>query len=54
MISNTTTSTGLKVQCWLDRRKYHLGIKVLDKDMDNLNIMRETFHGEWNYTIQQN
>jgi hypothetical protein len=46
LISNTTTSAGLKVRCRLDRRKYPLGIKVLDKDMDNLNIMRDTFHGE--------
>ncbi|MCH4557452.1 ISAzo13-like element transposase-related protein, partial [Mesorhizobium jarvisii] len=28
------------------------GIKVSDEDMASLNIIRNEFHGEWNYTIK--
>ncbi|MBM4276105.1 MAG: hypothetical protein FJ134_16865, partial [Deltaproteobacteria bacterium] len=27
------------------------GIKVSDDIMDSLNIQKDLFHGEWNYTI---
>ncbi len=33
-------------------RVYPIGIKVSDEDMDMLNITRDPFHGDWNYTIQ--
>jgi hypothetical protein len=51
LIKSTTTSKGLKVKCKLDRRKYPIGLKISNKDMDNLNIIRNEFHGEWNYTL---
>jgi len=52
LISATTTDTGLTVRCELDRNAYPKGIVVSDREMANLNIKRDTFHGEWNYTMQ--
>ena len=51
LISNTTTSTGLKVYTQLDDREYEKGIKVTDEQLATINITRDTFHGDWNYTI---
>ncbi|MEA1877635.1 MAG: ISAzo13 family transposase, partial [Bacteroidota bacterium] len=54
LISKTTTAKGLKVKCRLDRRKYPIGRKVTKKEMDEVNLKRDVFHGEWNYVIQPN
>jgi hypothetical protein len=51
LIAATTTKTGLTVLCELDSTHYPKGIVVSDQAMDNLNITRDAFHGEWNYTI---
>ena len=51
LIGSTTTSTGLKVRCELDRRIYHKGVKVSDDQMAQVCLTPEQFHGEWNYTI---
>jgi hypothetical protein len=51
LIANTTTTTGLTVQCRLDQNAYEKGIKVSDAEMATLNITQADFHGEWNYTI---
>ena len=51
LIANTTTTTGLTVQCRLDENDYEKGVKVSDADMATLNIAPSNFHGEWNYTI---
>jgi len=29
-------------------------IKVSDEDLSKLNLTREAFHGEWNYSIAPN
>jgi len=52
LISATTTDTGLTVRCELDSADYPKGIVVSDREMDSLNISRDAFHGEWNYTMQ--
>jgi Rhodopirellula transposase. len=52
LISKMTTVKELKVQCRLDRRKYPTGRKVTIKEMNEVNIKRDLFHGEWNYTIE--
>ncbi len=52
LIAATTTTTGLTVECELDERLYAAGIKVADADMDALNIVRASFHPEWNYSIR--
>ena len=51
LIAATTTKTGLTVQCELDSAHYPKGIVVSDREMEDLNITRDPFHGEWNYTI---
>ena len=51
LIAATTTREGLLVQCQLDTKSYPTGIKVSDKEMASINIQRDSFHGEWNYTI---
>ena len=54
LISNTTTAKGLKVKCRLDRRKYPTGRKVTAEEMNEVNMKRDEFHGEWNYIIKPN
>jgi len=54
LISATTTDTGLTVRCELDSADYPKGIVVSDREMHGLNISRDAFHGEWNYTMQPN
>ena len=51
LIAHTTTATGLKVTCRLDRRKYPTGRKVTTEEMNQVKLKKCTFHGEWNYTI---
>ena len=52
LIAATTTRKGLRVESYLDTNKYAVGRKVSDDDMATLSIERDTFHGEWNYTIR--
>jgi hypothetical protein len=52
LISATATNTGLTVRCELDTRTYPKGIVVTDKEMAEINIVRDEFHGEWNYTLR--
>jgi transposase len=52
LISNTKTSTGLSVTCRLDRRKYKTGRKVTDAEIQRVRMKPDSFHGEWNYTIE--
>jgi hypothetical protein len=51
LISATTTSTGLTVKAALDSNEYTKGIKITDAQMRMIDISRDEFHGEWNYTI---
>lgn len=56
LISHTTTKSGLEVTAMADMNTYPTKIKVSNTEFEKLNIHREIFHGEWNYTIapQQN
>jgi transposase len=51
LLSHTTTETGLYVEASLDYVTYAKGIKVTDAEMDELNLKRDKFHGEWNYRL---
>jgi len=51
LIGNTTTHGGLVVRAQLDRRKYPTGRKVSAKEIRELKIERDAFHGDWNYVI---
>jgi transposase len=52
LISHTTTKEGLTVTAVKDARTYPTGLKVTDEELAALHLLREPFHGEWNYVIQ--
>jgi hypothetical protein len=52
LIGSVRTTTGLRVKAKLDTRTYATGIEVPDDEMDDLDIVRDPFHGEWNYTLR--
>lgn len=51
LIGSTTTRTGLRVRAELDTSPYPTGRKVSDEELAAIEITRDAFHGEWNYTI---
>jgi hypothetical protein len=52
LISATTTDTGLTVRCELDTNSYAKGIVVTDQEMSQIDIIRDEFHGQWNYILR--
>lgn len=52
LIAATTNDGGLRVRSKLDRRAYPAGISIPKRTMQQLQLDRDTFHGEWNYTIR--
>jgi hypothetical protein len=54
LIGATTTKSGLDVRCNLDKNSYPKAIRISDVQMNAINIDRDPFHGEWNYTISPN
>ena len=52
LLSHTTTKEGLAVTAVKDSNLYPTGLKVTDEELAALNISRDPFHGEWNYTIK--
>jgi len=52
LISHTSTNEGLQVTAIKDGHIYPTGITVTDAELNALNIVRASFHGEWNYTIK--
>lgn len=51
LIGATHTRTGLTVQAGLDQHPYPTGIKISDDQMAQIQLQKDRFHGEWNYTI---
>ena len=51
LIAATTTNTGLKVRCEMDRGRYPKSISVTDEQMRRVRLTPDDFHGEWNYSI---
>lgn len=51
LLSHTTTTKGLTVSAMVDKNSYPTGVKVTDEEMEKLNITRNEFHGDWNYTM---
>jgi hypothetical protein len=54
LIAATTTRKGLKVQAQLDTNPYPTGVKVPDEEFATIRLIRDDFHGEWNYVISPN
>lgn len=52
LLNHTTTKAGLTVTAMKDINTYKTGIKISKKEMKTLNIIRDDFHGDWNYTIK--
>lgn len=52
LISGTTTAKGLQIRSKLDTAIYEKGIKISDKEMLEINLSENEFHGEWNYIIK--
>jgi len=51
LIGSVQTSNGLHVKAKLDTHAYATGITVSDSELEDCNIIRDDFHGDWNYTI---
>jgi hypothetical protein len=51
-IRGTTTTTGLRVRAWLNRKTYPTKVKVPNALMKSLNLQRPPTCPAWNYTIQ--
>lgn len=51
LIGHTKTRTGLEIKAKLDLNSYPTGIKVSDEELAEVNLKRDKFHGDWNYTI---
>ena len=51
LIAGTTTHTGLKIEAEIDTNLYPKGLRVTDEELEKINIQKDNFHGEWNYTI---
>lgn len=51
LIASTTTTKGLKVKSKLDSNLYEKGLKITDEELENINMTKDEFHGEWNYII---
>jgi transposase len=51
LIGHTRTPAGLRVKAKLDSRKYPTGVVIKNAQMKTLTILRNEFHGEWNYEV---
>ncbi len=51
LIVHTTTKEGLTTLALKDSNLYPIGLKVSDDELAALNLIPDSFHGEWNYTI---
>jgi hypothetical protein len=51
LIGSTKTSRGLRVRCEIDPGQYPKGQKITNAQMESLNLKRDQFHGDWNYTL---
>ena len=52
LIAATKTEKGLMIKAFLDKNYYEKGKKINKAEVENLNIIRDEFHPEWNYTVK--
>ena len=52
LIANTKTRSGLTVRSEIDTNSYPKGLVVSDTDFDAIRLIRDEFHGDWNYAIE--
>ncbi len=53
LIAATRTRQGLRIRCELDERNYPKGIEVTDEELASVDLRRDSFHGDWNYSIRR-
>src|SRR4051812_28332492 len=41
----------IPVRAKLDERAFPKGVEVTDEELAEVNLIKDAFHGEWNYTI---
>jgi transposase len=51
LIAGTTTDKGLHVRSELDTNTYPAGVKVSEKELAQVLLKPDGFHGDWNYSI---
>ena len=54
LIGHTRTKQGLTIHSELDENSYPTGRSVSDEEMERLqrlHLIRDKFHGEWNYKL---
>ena len=51
LIGNTRTKNGLKISADIDTSLYETGKEISDDELEKVNLVRDEFHGNWNYTI---
>ncbi|MBF0548088.1 MAG: ISAzo13 family transposase [Candidatus Riflebacteria bacterium] len=51
LIGSTKNEKGLSIQSTLDKKFYEKGRKISDTEIAKLNIDRNIFHGNWNYSF---
>lgn len=51
LIANTKTEKGLEIEAALDEGTYELGIGITKTEFASINLVRDEFHGDWNYAI---
>lgn len=51
LISSTTTAGGLTVTAVVDTNSYPTKIRISNKELKSLHLVRETIHGDWNYAL---
>jgi hypothetical protein len=54
LIAATRTNQGLEVHAWIDGTGYQRSKAIPESDLSEVRIVRNKFHGEWNYTILPN
>lgn len=53
LIGSTQTSKGLAIKAVVDTNDYAKGLKVTDAEMNALDLVKDGFHGEWNYILSR-
>ena len=53
LIEGTTTKKGLKIKAKMDKNIYELGKKILEKELDKINVQEHKINPKWNYTLSK-
>ena len=51
LIGNPRTNSELKISAEIGTGIYEAGKEISDEELEKLNMIRDQFHGNWNYTI---